>query len=183
MTRRQVGTQPKERPCGPLHTAELPVGLVRVLGFRRGWSWGQPRAGRPPLGTARRPSRPHMLLVKGQRSRGGQPTQGTTRGAPSGYIKAEVVRLLLVRKLFRPLSQSRPEVRWCNRVTYFKALFIKEHEAARKPCGKCVAVMDAGVRVRVTWGTWGGWLPDRRTSRCCGESGRVWGRKTGPLLR
>lgn len=85
-----------------------------------------------------------MLLVKGQRSRGGQPTQGTTRGAPSGYIKAEVVRLLLVRKLFRPLSQSRPEVRWCNRVTYFKALFIKEHEAAWKPCGKYVAVMDAG---------------------------------------
>ena len=77
--------------------------------------------------------------------------------------------------LSHPLSQSRPEVRWCDRVTYFKALFIKEHGAAWKPCGKYVAVMDAGVRVCVAWGTWGGWLPDGCALQCCGESGKVSG--------
>ena len=83
VTRRQVGTQPKERPCGPLHTAELPVGLVRGLGFRHSWSWGQPWADVCPW-VQRGVLRAHMLLVKDQRSRGGQPTQGPPVAPPLG---------------------------------------------------------------------------------------------------
>lgn len=41
--------------------------------------------------------------------------------------------------------------------------------------------MNTGVRVCVAWGTWGGWLPDRCASQCCGESGKVSQvRKQGP---
>lgn len=83
VTLRQVGTQPKERPCGPLHTAELPVGLVRGLGFRRGWSWGQPWADVCPW-VQRGVLRAHVLLVKNQRSPGGQPAQGPPVAPPLG---------------------------------------------------------------------------------------------------
>lgn len=148
MTSRQVGTQLKEMLFGSLHTVELPASAGRLgwsvySGSDRGWSWGQSWAGHLSLGYSTSFVSTHVV---GERPE--EPSGPAHRGDhPGGYLwvyKGRSCYIVLIEKAFSPTQSEHPEGRWCDRVTDSKALFIKKHEAALKPCSQDVAVMDEG---------------------------------------